>query len=82
MSNKQGIFGGINGELAAIIEMTKFKIGNVVQLKGDRVRCLTVVGNIRRDDGEECSVVTWFDNDNRTVQAAIPAAALVEVPQD
>ncbi len=81
MQHKQDILGGVNGEMAAIIELTKFKIGNVVYLRGDTAkRTLTVVGTIRRDDQEECAVVTWFDNDNRTVQAAIPAAALVGVP--
>ncbi len=77
--SKQGVLGGVHGEFATIINARRFRIGSVVNLRGDVARRpLTVVGSVNRDDGEECAVVTWFDKEEHTVQTAIPVGALVE----
>lgn len=80
-THKQGILGGIDGDLAKVICVSKFKIGEVVTLIGNPSRALTVVGSIRRDDGEPCAVAVWFDYENHSVQSAFPEAALEKYKQ-
>jgi hypothetical protein len=77
MPHRQDILGGVNGELAAIIDLVKYKIGSVVYLIGaDRDRPLTVIGSIKRNDGERCCMVCWHLDGGALAEAAIPEHCL------
>ena len=77
MSHRQEILGGINGELAAIIDTTKYRIGDHVTLTGSPDRLLTVLGTARRNDGLQCYLVCWFGDNGQLFEAALPEVILV-----
>lgn len=66
----------VNEEDAVVIENYKFRCGAVVTIFGQPTTRLTVIGNLKRNDGTKCCMVVWLDDKADLHEAALPEDCL------